>query len=279
MAERRITGTTRVAGVIGHPVRHSLSPVILNAAFDAAGVDAAFFAFEVAPGAAADALAAVRTLELLGLLVTMPHKQSVAAAVTRCTPEAALLGAVNCVVVEPDGSLTGHSTDGAGLLDSLRLDAGLDVAGRSTVVLGAGGAARAVALALAGAGARVSLHNRTQERASEAAAKLGLRVADAGDLAGAELIVNATAAGMGTDTSMALDPALLHAGMTVVDIVYHPQVTPLLAAAGAAGATCVGGLGMLVHQAAHAFTLWTSREAPVAAMRAAAHDALGRDSR
>lgn len=266
-----ISGRTRAAGVIGSPVRHSRSPAILNAAFAAAGLDWCFLAFEVAPGDAPRALEGMRALGLGGLSVTMPHKDAVAAAVDDLSDDAALLGAVNCVVPAGGGALRGESTDGPGFVRSL-LDAGFDPAGRRCCVLGAGGAARAVVLALARAGAaEVAVVNRTAARAEAAAALAGGvgRVATAVD-PDADLVVNATSVGMGGDPSLPLDPALLQAGQWVADLVYVPLETPLLAAARAAGCHAVDGLGMLVHQAAVAFEIWTGEDAPVEAMRLAA---------
>ncbi|HET6954523.1 MAG TPA: shikimate dehydrogenase [Acidimicrobiales bacterium] len=282
-APQVITGATRLAAVIGSPVRHSLSPVILNAAFAATGTDWVFVALEVPEGAGAAAIAAARTLGLAGLSVTMPHKAAAAAAVDDLTPAAADLGAVNCVIAE-ERRLVGDNTDGDGFLDALRLDAGIDPAGRRCVLLGAGGAGRAVARALGRAGAEVIVVNRSPEPAARAAALAGpaARVGSAADVPGADLVVNATPLGMGAVGSgvtarrgpLPVDPAALHAGQVVVDLVYHPAVTPLLAAAAEAGATAVGGLGMLVHQAAHAFRRWTGDEPPTGAMAAAAQAAL-----
>jgi shikimate dehydrogenase len=270
------TGRTRVAAVIGSPVRHSLSPAIHNAAFAAAGLDWVYVAFEVAPGRAVDALDAMRTLGLGGLSVTMPHKEAVAAAVDRLDFAAAALAAVNTVVVDRDGALVGHNTDGAGFVDSLRADGGIEVHGRAVVVLGAGGAARAVVDALARAGADdVVVVNRTPARGEVAAALAGSvgRVGTGVDVSGADVVVNATSVGMagvGAEAGLPVDPDLLRAGQVVVDLVYHPLDTPLLQAARAAGAVAVDGLGMLVHQAAHQQLLWTGRSPDVAAMRAAA---------
>ena len=278
MSALPLTGTTRLAAVIGSPVRHSMSPTIHNAAFAALGLDWAYLAFEVAPGQAARALDAMRTLGLGGLSVTMPHKLDVAAAVDELTPAAAALGAANTVVPLGDGRLLGDNTDGAGFVDSLRA-AGVEPAGRRVVLVGAGGAARAVAVALAAVGVTdLAVVNRTPERAIAVAALAGAvgRVGDAAaDLAAADLIVNATSVGMGASGGLPFDPAGLHAGQAVADLVYHPLETPLLAAARAAGATPVDGLGMLVHQAARQFTRWTGREAPLGAMDAAARAALG----
>jgi shikimate dehydrogenase len=275
-----ITGETRLAAVIGRPIRHSLSPVILNAAFDAAGLDWRFVALDVAPGDGAAAVRAARTLGLGGLSVTMPHKADAHAAVDETTAVAADLGAVNCVFWRSD-RLVGDNTDGAGFLDALAEDPGLDVAGLRCVVIGAGGAGRAVVRALGAAGASdVAVVNRSPEPARRAAALAGPagRVGAATDAAQADLVVNATPLGMGLGAGepLPLDPALLHEGQVVADLIYHPRVTPLLAAAAERGARATGGLGMLVHQAAHAFVRWTGAEAPVAAMAAAARAELDR---
>jgi shikimate dehydrogenase len=271
-----ISGTTRLAGVIGAPIAHSLSPAIFNAAFEAVDLDWAYLAFEVEPGGAGRALDAMRSLGIGGLSVTMPHKDAAAQLVDKCTPEAAALRAVNCVVNTADG-LLGDNTDGPGFLDALRAEVGFDIKGRRAVVLGAGGAARALVLALAGAGAAdVAVVNRTAERAEAASALAGPRgrVADTDAIAGADLVVNATSVGMG-DGRMAIDPGLLTAGQVVADIVYHPSPTPLVVAARQLGITAVDGLGMLVHQAGHAFRLWTGHEPPIDAMTRAARAGLG----
>ncbi|MEZ5141883.1 MAG: hypothetical protein R2726_05105 [Acidimicrobiales bacterium] len=167
------TGATRLAAVIGHPIRHSLSPMLCNAAFRAAGLDWVFVAFDVLEGRAPAALDAARALGLGGLSVTMPHKQAVAGAVDRLTDEARALDAANCVVPEGD-TLVGHNTDGAGFLRSLAADAGIEPAGRRCAVLGAGGAARAIVAALGRAGAaEVVVVNRTATRGEHAATLAG----------------------------------------------------------------------------------------------------------
>lgn len=274
-----VTAATRVAAVIGDPVGHSLSPAIHNAAFRAVGLDWVFVAFAVAACDTDPAIAAVRALGLGGLSVTMPHKDGAARAVDRLSPDAEALGAVNCVV--PDGSmLVGENTDGAGFVDTLRVDLGVDPAGLRCVVLGAGGAARAVIRALARAGAtEVVVVNRTRVKADAAASLAGAagRVGRPEDASGADLVVNATPVGM-TGTSTPLPGATPGAGQLVVDLLYEPVMTPLLVSAEAAGARVANGLGMLVHQAAHAFRLWTGEPAPVAAMAEAARSELRKRS-
>jgi len=266
--------------VIGAPVRHSLSPTLLNAAFVEAGLDWHFMALEVAEGQSGEALDAVRALGLAGLSVTMPHKAAVAAAVDHRTEQAEVLDAVNCVVVEGD-RLVGHNTDGDGFLDGLRHDTGFDPTGRSTVVLGAGGAARAVVLALARAGAaEVAVVNRTASRAEVAAGLAGPvgRVVGSDELsdtvAAADLVVNATSVGMTDDGALPVDPESVAVGAVAVDLIYHPPETAWLAALRSRGIEAHNGLSMLVFQAARAFHLWTGSEAPVAVMDAAARAVL-----
>jgi shikimate dehydrogenase len=266
-----ITGATTVAAVIGSPIRHSLSPALHNAAFRAAGVPWVYVAFDVAPGEAVSALDAMRTLGLGGLSVTMPHKEAVAANVDRLDPAAAALRSVNTVVRGHDGLLVGHSTDGAGCVASIQ-ETGAEVAGRSIVVLGAGGAARAVIDGFARAGAaEVVVVNRSADRAQQAAALAGAigRVGSLDDVRAAEIVVNATSVGMGS-ADLPLDPALLHRRHVVVDLVYHPLETALLAAARDVGAHVVDGLGMLVHQAALQQQLWLGVLPDAAVIRAAA---------
>ena len=236
---RAPTGSTRLVAVIGSPIAHSLSPVLFNAAFEAAGLEWVDVALEVAAGDTARALDGMRALGIVGLSVTTPHKEAAAALCDALSPEAELLGAVNCIH-NVDGVLTGHTTDGDGLVAAVRIDHDFRVAGRRCVVLGAGGAAASVVLALVRAGAAsVTVVNRTRERADRLVALVGGSA------------------------------AALHAGQLVVDIVYRPLETALLRAAAARGAATSNGVSMLVHQAALQFEIWTGAKAPVDAMTAA----------
>jgi shikimate dehydrogenase len=277
------TAASRVVGVIGDPIAHSLSPLLHNAAFDALGLDWVSLAFAVPAGRADAALTGMRALGLAGLSVTMPHKEQAFGCVDEPTAVARRLGAVNCVTRrDADGALVGDSTDGPGFLAALERAAGFDPRGRRCLVVGAGGAARAVVLALAEAGAaEVVVVNRTPARAEVAAALAGAvgRVGSGADVAHAELVVQATPVGMAAlraagAEALAFDPDGLHPGQVVTDLVYLPAETPVLAAARARGATVVGGLGMLVHQAAMALGRWTGRTVPVEAMWAAAEARL-----
>jgi shikimate dehydrogenase len=272
-----------VVGVIGSPIRQSLSPLLHNAAFAALGLNWVSLAFDVAPGQAKSALVGMQALGLAGLSVTMPLKAEVAALVDRCTDVATRLEAVNCIVNQ-GGTLEGTNTDGQGFLASLERAAGFDPAGKRCLVIGAGGAARAVTDALAVAGASdVAVVNRTPARAEAVAALAGaagraVAVADTAQVAQADLVVNATPIGMagvaggssGGSESWLVAPSLVHVGQVVIDLVYAPRPTPWLAAAAAAGATAVDGLGMLVHQAAAQLELWTGFPAPVDVMWQAA---------
>jgi shikimate dehydrogenase len=274
--------------VIGDPVGHSLSPALHNAAFAALGLDWAYLAFPVPAGEVPGALAGVRALGLDGLSVTMPHKGAVVAHVDHLSPTATTLGAVNTVVRRGD-RLAGESTDGAGFLAAVRLDEGWEPAGRRCLLLGTGGAARAVALALGQAGAaQVAVVGRHPEMAQATAALAGRVGCTAGPEAAdrADLIVNATPVGMtgvvGLDGEelparipFGLDPGRLGRGQLVVDLVYSPAATPLLDGARRRGATTANGLGMLIHQAALQFRLWTGEDPPLEVMSAAALSALG----
>ena len=271
--------STRLAAVIGSPVRHSLSPAMHNAAFGALGLDWVYLAFEVAVGAVPAAFAGARALGMGGLSVTIPHKAAALAEVDDLTPAARAVGAVNTVVAGDDRRLLGDNTDGAGFLASLA-DEGFDPAGRVCLVVGAGGAARAVVHALVGAGAaEVMVANRTPERAEEAVARTEgvARVASTDEVVRADLVVNATPLGLAgsAPAELPVNAALLGRGQLVVDLVPNPAVTPLMRAAREAGCSVAGGLGMLVHQGALAFEQWTGRPAPVGVMRAAAVRALG----
>jgi shikimate dehydrogenase len=262
-------------------VAHSLSPAIHQAAFDAAGVQWVYGAFDVAEGNAAEALDAMRTLDLGGLSVTMPHKSDVARLVDRLDPAARTLGSVNTVSWDGD-ELVGSSTDGAGFVASLA-DAGVSVVGARVAIIGAGGAARSVIDALARAGSNdITVLNRSAGRAQQAAALAS--VASPGiisDISRADIVVNATSVGMGLaadepDTPLPCASNLLHAGQVVADLIYHPLETRWMKLATERGAQTVDGLGMLVHQAALQQHIWLGDDAVIdtVVMRAAAEAAL-----
>lgn len=272
------TASSKVVGTIGDPVSHSMSPLLHQAAFDSLGLDWVSVGFHVPAGAMAEALSGIRALGIVGVSVTMPHKVDAASLVDDLTPLAERLGAVNCVV-NHGGRLLGDSTDGAGMLEALRRGAGFDPRGRRCAVVGAGGAARAAVAALADAGAaEVVVVNRTRSRAEDAAALAGSvgKVGEPRTLAGAELVVHATPSGMAGAAGSPRDgdrsdfEEFFHPGQVVMDLVYVPPETPILRSAKLRGATAVGGIGMLVHQAALAIEHWTGQKAPVEEMWAVA---------
>ena len=272
-----IGGATRVAGIIGDPVTHSRSPAIHNAAYAALDLDWVFVAFPVGTGGTAGALAGVRALGIAGLSVTMPCKMEAAGACDELSATASALGAVNTVVAR-EGRLVGDSTDGEGLVRALH-DEGVDPRGSRIVVLGAGGAGRAIVHGLGLHGARVTVAARRVDAAVAAAALTpdgeGIDLAQASSaIAAADVVVNATPIGMRGEAPP-FDPDLLVGRRLVLDTVYHPVETPLLAAARARSVPAANGLGMLVHQAALAFELFTGVPAPLAVMRAAASAGAG----
>ena len=261
--------------MIGWPVEHSRSPAIHNAAAKAAGVDLVYTALPVKPGDAAEAITAVRTLGLRGLSVTMPHKEAVIDSLDELTPVVKTLGAVNNVT-NTDGHLVGNNTDGEGFRIGLEHH-GVTLAGAVVGVAGSGGAARAIIHACAEAGADVVVVARNSERAQIAAAVGGAsaRVGTSSDFAGVDIAVNATPLGMATNdpatvSAVPFDVSHLAAQAAVVDIVYNPLETALLAAARARDLKTVDGLAMLVGQAAAQFYGWTGVEAPFDVMVKAA---------
>jgi shikimate dehydrogenase len=276
-AEVRIGGGTHVVGIIGWPVSHSLSPAIHNAGFAAAGLDWVYLPLPVRPEWLQPALIGLVPLGFAGANVTMPHKTEAAELIQHRSDDATLLQAVNTIAVR-GGELEGHNTDVAGFDRFLRRDAGFDPAGRSALVYGAGGAARACALALARAGlAGLTVAARDEARAAplvkivealEVPVTL-IRPGDTGDLT-PDLVVNATPVG-GRDAEQVL-PSLPHlgSGVLVIDLLYDPPSTDLQRRARGAGATAFGGLGHLLEQAALSFELWTGQPAPLEVMSAAA---------
>ncbi len=269
-------------GLLGWPVAHSRSPAMHNAAFEALGLNWRYLLLPVAPEDVGDAVRGLRALRFAGANVTVPHKQAVMSFLDEVTLEAQAIGAVN-TIVNRKGRLVGYNTDALGFLRALR-EAGFEPRGCRAVVLGAGGAARAIVYALLGARATVTVANRTVEKAHRLADELGrlfgARVsvmslhasrALARALAEADLLVNATSVGMAPHADACPLPAdvPIPPSLTVYDAVYNPRETMLLQLARRAGARAVDGLGMLLHQGAVAFELWTGVKAPVEVMRGA----------
>ncbi len=270
---RPLTGRARLAGVVGWPIAHSRSPRLHGFWLERYGIDGAYLPFAVRPEALAPALRALPLLGLRGLNVTLPHKERALEIVDRASEEARRMGAVNTIVVGEDGALEGSNTDGYGFLQHLAASApGYRAGAGPAVLLGAGGAARAIAVALLDAGVpELRLANRTRRRAAALAEALGPRAvpvdwSQAGRaLDGAALLVNATTLGMAGQPPLDLALDRLPAEAVVYDIVYVPLETPLLAAARRRGNPAIDGLGMLLHQARPGFAAWFGVDPEVSA--------------
>ncbi|MEO9254247.1 MAG: shikimate dehydrogenase, partial [Tepidiformaceae bacterium] len=267
-----------------HPVAHSLSPVFQSAAFASSGLDVSYSAWDTTTEALAGRLVSLRASEYLGANVTIPHKEAVIPLLDELGGLSAKVGAVN-TIVNRSGRLFGFNTDGMGLVAALRNESRFDPAGRSVLLIGAGGAARGIAFALAEARVgSIAISNRSQPRAERLVADIlssGFRPVNAvtplASLAPYDVVVNCTSIGMhgsGTEEALPVELAAARPGTLVVDIVYAPEHTPLLRAAEAAGLPTLGGLPMLIYQGALAFELWTGISAPVEVMFDAARKAL-----
>ena len=276
-----ISGHTQLYAVLGHPVSHTLSPAMHNAAFAALGLDAVYVALDVTPERLPSALAVLTDLGFGGLNITVPLKEVACRALPRLDESARLMGAVNTVQFAPEGA-TGHNTDGAGFLRAIEEAFGAPVAGLSLFILGCGGAGRAVALASAGAGVtkfaladldgarvrKLAMELETQFLVSEAlVVETPAEVIEAARAA--DLVVQATPAGLKPGDGSPLGAASFRAGQWAFDLVYGSPETSFLRAARLGGARAANGLGMLLHQGAKAFEIWTGRAAPVDVMRRA----------
>jgi len=260
----------KLACIIGWPVAESLSPAIHNAAFAAVGLDWTYVALAVRPGAITEGMNLLRELGVEGANVTMPHKRAVVPLLDRLDAEATALDAVN-TIVRAGTAFVGHNTDGPGFLAAIGEEASFAPAGKTAVVLGAGGAARAVAVALARAGASVRVSARRPEQAAEVAGlDPGIQVEAWGESTPADLVVNATPSREG----LPLETLGFGPGMLAVDLIYAPPMTGFVRFAREAGATALDGIGMLVHQAALSFRLWTGVDPPIPVMADAARAAL-----
>jgi shikimate dehydrogenase len=278
----------KVVGLIGYPLGHSVSPAMHNAAFKKLGLDWEYSLFEVEPKDLPEALIGMRALHIAGFNVTIPHKESIVPLLDEVTKLARVIGAVN-TVLNQEGKLVGYNTDGAGFIDSLKEDAKFNPKDKKIVVLGAGGASRAVSIMLAEAGAKsITLTDIEEEKARELSEYIDSYFEMSCDcvtanspnlqkaIDKADLIVNSTPIGMHPkiDQSPLEKDIRLYPKLLVYDLVYNPSETKLLKLAKAAGCRTCSGLGMLVRQGALALTLWTGKEAPLEVMRKAAEKAL-----
>jgi shikimate dehydrogenase len=283
-----INGNTKIYGVFGCPVRHTLSPIFQNAALKKSGLNAVYLPFEVEPGSLKKALLALPTLGISGVNVTVPHKKAALKLMDELSKEAKLIGAVNVVVIK-NGKFFGYNTDGKGFINAVREEFGFLPRGKKVVVLGAGGAANAVAFQLAIEGAcALTVANRTFSRAKELCLRLkkifpncrikAISVADknlSGFIRDADLLVNTASCGMKKDYPLLIAPSSLHSKLLVYDLIYNPPETKLLKAARMKGLKCANGLSMLIHQGAISFKLWTGIKAPLDTMRQSLKRFLG----
>jgi len=271
-------GRTKICGIIGDPIEHTMSPVMHNAAFKNRGVDYVYLAFRVKKEELGKAIEGMRALDIRGLNITIPHKVTVIPFLDELDPLADKIGAVN-TIVNDNGVLRGYNTDATGFLHALR-ERGVEPEGKSVVILGAGGASRAISFILAERGSSLVILNRTWDKAKICADRISetfQRKATAlklnrGNLAAAlsqaDILVNATSIGMSPNINETpVTSNLLKPGLVVFDIVYNPIKTRLRREAEAAGATVISGLDMLVWQGALAFEKWTGLKAPVELMR------------
>lgn len=283
-----ISGKTKICGIIGDPIEHTMSPAMQNAAFQKLGMDYVYVAFHVKAERLGQALAGMRALNIKGMNVTIPHKVAVVPFLDELDPLAERIGAAN-TIVNNNGILAGFNTDAEGFLQAL-LEAGVKPKGKKAVILGAGGGARAVSFMLADQGAHLTILNRAEE--FDWAEKLAARISQvckgevraltleeknlAVALDSADILVNATSVGMTPNVTVTPVPArLLKPGLIVFDIVYNPVKTRLMREAEAVGARTISGLEMLVWQGALAFEKWTGQKAPHELMRREAMKGLG----
>ncbi len=266
-----ISGTTQVVAIFGHPVEHTLSPAMHNCAFRELGLDFCYIALDVHPSELRTAVEGVRAMGFAGLNLTVPHKEAIMPMLDKVDPEASFIGAVN-TVVNSGGKLSGYNTDGRGFMRSLE-EEGIEVKGRKVLLVGAGGAARAVSWYLSEEGAELSIYNRTPEKAQTLVNDLAINfeknvsIAEELDasLAEADLVINSTSLGLSPEDDLPFEPSRLKSGAAVVDLIYHD--TPLLQQAREGGHQALNGLGMLLWQGVLAFELWTGQEPPHEHMR------------
>ncbi|MBL1230824.1 shikimate dehydrogenase [Enterococcus sp. BWB1-3] len=278
--ENKITGHTRLVGLYATPIRHSVSPMIQNTAFQALGIDAVYLAFELGTDRLPQVIDSIRNLDMLGANLSMPNKMAAVPLMDDLSEAAKLVGAIN-TIVNVNGKLTGHITDGTGFMRSLK-DMDIDIIGRKMTLIGAGGAATAIIVQAALDGVKeIAVYNRRDEFFEKVKEKLtyikqqtgcNIHLHDleneselAADVKDSTLLVNATGVGMKPDLEAApiSDFSIITKDLAVFDVIYTPRETRLLKEAKARGAKTANGLGMLLYQGAAAFELWTGKEMPI----------------
>ncbi|TRO49740.1 shikimate dehydrogenase [Candidatus Bathyarchaeota archaeon] len=280
-----MSGKTRVCGVIGDPIEHTLSPTIQNSAFNHLKLDFVFLAFQVKAIDLENAVRGMRGLGIHGLNITMPHKSTVIGCLDKVDSTVRFLGSAN-TILNRDGKLSGFSTDGIGALKGL-IENGVVLSGKKVLLLGAGGAAKAIALTLVQEVGELAILNRSAEKAEVLAERLGRMfnrkvvgdvlspITIAENLQDSDILVNATSAGMKPNLGQSIvPPKWLRSDLVVMDIVYNPVETKLAKDAKVAGAKVISGVEMLIYQGAASFEIWTGKSAPIEVMRRAALNKL-----
>lgn len=275
----KITGKTRVIGIIGWPITHSLSPVMHNAAFKHLGLDFCYVPFSVKEGYIELAIRSILALNIAGINVTIPYKESVLPYLSEISKEAKIMGAVNTIKVV-DNKLKGYNTDGIGFTASLK-EAGYPVKGHSMLIFGGGGAAKAVVFQSAAEGAKeIIIANRTTDKAkllkeqtekyfpSVKIKAIGIGYNEIkGIINKVDIVVNTTSIGLRKEDPSPVPKEFLHDGLFIYDLIYNPPETMLITNAKELGCSYINGLGMLLHQGAASFKLWTGIEPPLEVMR------------
>lgn len=274
-----ITGKTKIIGIFGDPIEHTLSPLIHNEAFSYLGLDYCYVAFNVKKDKLKEAVEAIRALNIKGVNVTVPHKETVIQYLDNISNEAKNIGAVN-TILNAGGVLKGFNTDVKGFILSLK-DEGISIKNKNFLILGAGGAAKAVVYGILKEGGKVYIYNRTLSKALEIKEKfkkfgfIEIVEMNKSITEGIDIIVNATSLGLKKDDPMPLNPELIKPTHVYCDIIY-PE-TPLMRKAEAIGCKVIGGIGMLLWQAAFAFKIWTEVEAPIEIMKKTFNKLLTKD--
>lgn len=265
----KISGKTKITGLFGWPVEHSMSPAMHNEAFRHLGLDLCYVAFPVRPEMLGEAVKAVRALDLQGVNVTVPHKEKVIPFLDKVDEEALFIGAVN-TILNSGGVLKGYNTDGRGFMESLK-EADISAEGKNVLIIGAGGASRAISYYLSEKASRLYLFdidNNKVKRLADDLSRIRKNISfkdNLKDLNAVDIVVNATPLGLKESDPYPVDIALISPDMVVCDLIY--KQTPLLAAASQKGCKTLDGLGMLLHQGALAFEIWTGTKPPVDVMR------------
>lgn len=269
MTHRGVSGKTKITGIFGHPIEHTLSPLMHNAAFEDRGLDMCYLAFDVLPADLPDAVKAIKALNMLGVNITVPHKVNVMPQLDEINTETRFIGAVN-TVVNKDGKLTGHNTDGLGFMSSLS-EQKISADSKDILIIGAGGASRAVSYYLSEQASNLSLYDIDRPKAEKLVNELGkIRknvslIGDIKNIGKPDIIINATPLGLHVDDPLPLNPEHIKSEMVVYDLVY--KHTNFLQEAEKRGAKTLNGSGMLLWQGVLAFELWTGVKPPVDVMR------------